>query len=195
MNRAVRTSPSQSSSSSPVPRRARQSQVKHNKNNNSKKDSLKLPTLPAPLLKKTRNCEYVYFDNLLSSALYAPSVFNPTTFDLDVSSRTKFSSKATKLGKPRVMDFATWLESWNNFMQATLFYHPKLLAQLMAYQTSMFHYASKYSIPHVLSYDANIRQAIATDPSLRWNDRQDTEFDKFLRGSKCSTIMLLLQQV
>ena len=68
-------------------------------------------------------------------------------------------------------------------MQATLFFHPELLAQLMAYQTSMCHYALKYSIPHVLSYDANVRQAIATDPSLRWNDRHDTEFDKFLRGN------------
>ena len=123
------------------------------------------------------------FDDLLSSALYAPSVFNPTTFELDVFSRTKFSLKATKLGKPRVMDFATWLESWNNFMQATLFFYPELLAQFMAYQTSMCHYASKHSIPHVLSYDANVCQAIATDPSLRWDDRHGTEFGKFLDGN------------
>ena len=47
----------------------------------------------------------------------------------------------------------------------------------------MCHYASKYSIPHVLSYDANVHQAIATDPSLRWDDRHDTEFHKFLRGN------------
>ena len=96
---------------------------------------------------------------------------------------TKFALKATNLGKPRVMDLATWFESWNNFMQATLFFHPELSAQLMAYHTSMCHYTSKHSIPHVLSYDANDRQAIATDPSLRWDDRHNTEFDKFLQGN------------
>ena len=173
----------QSSFVSPVAKQNRQSKVKRHKSIKSKQDSLKLSPLPAPLLKKIRNCEHVDFDNLISSALYAPSVLNPTTFELDVSSRTKFSSKATKRGKPRVMDLATWLESWNNFMQATLFFHPELLPQLMAYQASMCHYTSKYSIAHVLSYDVNVRQAIATDPSLRWDDRHDTEFDKFLWGN------------
>ena len=173
----------QSSFVSPVPKQNRLSKVKCKKNIKSKKDSLKLPPLPATLLKKIRNCEYVDFDELLSPALYAPAVFNPTTFELDVSSRTKFSLKATKQGKPQVMDMATWLESWNNFMQATLFFHPELLPQLMAYQASMCHYASKYSIAHVLSYDVNVRQAIATDPLLRWDDRHDTEFDKFLQGN------------
>ena len=90
--------------------------MKRNKNIKSKQDSLKLPPLSASLLKKIRNCEYVDFDDLLSSALYAPAVFNPTTFELDVSSGTKFSLKATKQGKPQVMDLVTWLESWNNFM-------------------------------------------------------------------------------
>ena len=65
-------------------------------------------------------------------------------------------------------------------MQATLFYHPELLDQLMAYQTSICHYAAKYSIPHVLSYDANVRQAVA---SLKWDDRHDTLFDKFLHDN------------
>ena len=105
----------QSSFVSPVPKQNRQSNVKCKKTIKSKQDSLKLPPLPAPLLKKIRNCEYVDFDDLLSSALYAPAVFNPTMFQLDVSSRTRFSLKATKQGKPRVMDLATWLESWNNF--------------------------------------------------------------------------------
>ena len=173
----------QSSFVSPVPKQNRQSKVKCNKNIKSKQDSLKSPPLLAPLLKKIRNCEYVDSDDLLSSALHAPAVFNPTTFELDVSSGTKFSLKATKQGKPRVMNLATWLESWNNFMQATLFFHPELLPQLMAYQASMCHYASKYSIAHVLSYDVNVHQAIATDPSLRWDDWHDTEFDKFLRGN------------
>ena len=93
----------QSSSLSPMPKQKRQSKLKHNKHNNTKKDSLKLPPLPAPLPKKIRKCEYVDFDDLLSSALYAPSVFNPTTFEFDVSSRTKFALKATNLEKPRVM--------------------------------------------------------------------------------------------
>ena len=166
-----------------MPKQKRRSKVKHNKHNKTKKDSLKLPPLPAPLQKKIRNCEYVDFDDFLSSALYDPSVFNPTTFKFDVSSGTKFALKAINLGKPRVMDLATWPESWNNFMQATLFFHPELVAQLMAYQTSMCHYASKCSISRVLSYGANVCQAIATDPSLRWDDRHDTEFDKFLRGN------------
>ena len=110
-------------------------------------------------------------------------LFVCSTSELDVSSRTKFSLKTTKLGKPRVMDFATWLESWNNFVQATLFYHSELLAQLMAYQTSMCHYTSKYGIPHVLCYDANVSQGIATDPLLRWDDRHETDFDNFLCGN------------
>ena len=94
---------------------------------------------------------------LLCSALYAASVFNPTTFEWDISSRTKFSFSTTNWENFESWTLlAIWLESWNHFMQATLFYHPKLLAQLIAYQTSMCHYASKYSIPHVLSYDARL---------------------------------------
>ena len=73
------------------------------------------------------------FDDLLFSALYAPSVFNPTTFEFDVSSGMKFALKATNLGKLRVLDLATWLECWNNFMQANLFFHPELSAQLIDY--------------------------------------------------------------
>ena len=142
----------------------------------------KPPPLPPTQLKRIKSCEYIDFDDLLSSSLYAPASARKTTYEFDVSSKSQISLRATRLGKPQVIDFGSWLEAWNNFLCASLYYHPSLCDQMLKYQVLMSEYAFKYRILQVLSFDVAVRRAIATDPDRRSDDRHQTEFDKFLAG-------------
>ena len=86
------------------------------------------------------------------------------------------------LEQPQVIDFGSWLEAWNNFLCASLYYHPSLCDQMLKYQVLMSEYAFKYRILQVLSFDVAVHTAIATDPDRQWDDRHQNEFDKFLAG-------------
>ena len=112
------------------------------------------------------------------SLLICPS---KTTYEFDVSSKSKISLRATRLGEPQVTDFGSWLEAWNNFLRASLYYHPSLCDQMLKYQISMSEYAFKYRILQVLSFDVAVRRAIATNPDRWWDDRHQNEFELFQR--------------
>ena len=133
-------------------------------------------------LKKIKNCEYIDFDDLLSSSLYVPASASKTIYEFDISSKSKISLRATRLGKPQVTDFGSWLETWNNFLHACLYYHPSLCDQMLKYQISMSECAFKYPILQVLSFDVAVHRAIATDPDRRWDYQHQNEFYRFLTG-------------
>ena len=122
------SSPSSDSSDSGKERRTHH--VSYFNNNftkgKAKGERHKFPPISAAQLRKIRRREYIDFDNLLSSALYAPAAYNGPSYELNLTSASTLSVKATNTAKPRVVDFHTWLEAWNNFIQASIFYHPEL---------------------------------------------------------------------
>ena len=60
----------------------------------------KPPSLPPTKLERIKSCEYIDFDDLLSSSLYAPASARKTTYEFDVSSKSQISLRVTRLGKP-----------------------------------------------------------------------------------------------
>ena len=77
----------------------------------AKGEHRKLPPISAAQLRKIRRREYIDFDNILSSALYAPAAYNGPNYELNLTSASTLSVKATNTAKPRVVDFHTWLEA------------------------------------------------------------------------------------
>ena len=99
-----------------------------------------------------------------------------------MTSAFTLSVKATNTAKPRVVDFHTWLEAWNNFIQASIFYHPELTSQLLTYQANICQFAGKYNIADVLNYDVLVRRDLANNHSLRWDAIYDLHFEANLKG-------------
>ena len=174
-------SPSSSDSSDSGKERQRDHVSYFNNFAKGKEEHRKLPPISAAQLRKIRRLEYIDFDNLLSSALYAPAAYNGPSYHLNLTSASTLSVKATNTAKPRVVDFHTWLEAWNNCIQASIFHHPELTSQLPTYQANICQFAGKYNIGDVLNYDVLVRRDLAYDHSFSWDAIYDSHFEANLK--------------
>ena len=100
--------------------------------------SSRLPALPSTVLKKIQAVVLVNFNNLLPHSM-SPPTSDDFTIQLSQSSATNPTSLSlvprSKSSRAKVYDFSTWLQAWNNFLRATICYHPMLTDQYTSSQS------------------------------------------------------------
>ena len=96
-----------------------------------------------------------------------------------ISVRARQQSGATKIST-----FNQWARTWNEFFQASAFFHPHLVTPMIQYQANIARFASVYPRTAWMSYDAAFRQSVANNPSLSWSSINDELFNRFLRTAQ-----------
>ena len=145
-----------------------------------------LPSISADILQKIKRGEFVNFDKLLPHAV-APSSSDDFAIRLDQSGGEPASLSLvprSQSSKAKVFDFLSWLQAWNNFVRAFVYYHPHTMSQLLYYQAMVCDYFNQYTFNDVYAYYRNFRQRMAALPDLRWGRHDQELVAKFLRTNK-----------
>ena len=85
--------------------------------------------------------------------------------------------------RPRVIDFYSWLTSWNYYLQAMSFYHPTRVPELIMYQSIIVRFACQYTFASWYTYDKLFRYHMANHPMMSWSQVADDLFNRYLRGT------------
>ena len=151
--------------------------------------SIQLPPLSSNILKSIQNKEYIDFNNLLPASLYDYSAnqatlnlqFNPYEMGNNTLALTSMGQKKVKINS-----VASWLQAWNLFIRAMVFYHPKLAPELLMYQEYICGLQRNYPLTSWLRYDAAFRLSMSqnkNDPTVTWSKINDYAFNQFIRCS------------
>ena len=144
-----------------------------------------LPPLSTKILKAIKDKEYVDFNLLLPNSLYDPASLNQN-FNLQFNPNQivegSVSWSSTRRHAAKVSDFPTWLEAWNVFIRAMVFYHSELALDLLMYQECISNFARLYSFKHWSKYDNAFRLAMQMNRSLSWARIDEYAFAKFIRS-------------
>ncbi len=146
-----------------------------------------LPPLSANILKLIQNKEYVNFNNLLPSSLYDYNA-SQTSLNLQINpddmSNNTVALTATGNKKVKINSVASWMQAWNLYIRAMIFYHPILAPELLTYQDYICGLQRSYLLTSWLRYDAAFRLSISKrkdDPTTSWSEINDSAFNQFIR--------------
>ena len=120
--------------------------------------------LPAPQLEKIKRCMYIDLNTLTSVHMFAPLSSIELSYQLNFSSKSALSIQPTA-AKAKITNVCQWMEPSNNFLLATLNFHPRLWPEMLVYQSRMCQYASKFPFSLVMQFDLIVRRALLLDMS------------------------------
>ena len=132
------------------------------------------PPMKASILKKIEKMEFIDFEDLVSNRPSAITAHNELYIVSDDTNSNLQSSPLMlrqKENKGRVTTLANWLMAWNKYMQATLHYKPHLFYELFCYQKNFCMIANKHKFESCYMYDKDFRLQIASQGSLRPEQR------------------------
>ena len=144
-----------------------------------------LPPLSTKTLKAIQDKEYVDFNLLLPNSLYDPASLNQNVnlqFNPTQMGEGSVSWSSTRRHAAKISDFPTWLEAWNVFVRAVVFYHSDLALDLLMYQECISNFARLYSFKHWSKHDNAFRFAMQMNKSLSWARIDEYAFAKFIRS-------------
>ena len=141
-----------------------------------------LPPLSTKISKLIQNREYVNFSMLLPGSLYS-SQPDQLKFEIQASQSCEdtISMSTTRNNQHKITSFSAWLEAWNIFIRGTVYFHPKMAQELLAYQEAISNYARIYPFEAWSQYDHAFRLKMAMNKSFSWAQPNDYLRDKFLR--------------
>ena len=144
-----------------------------------------LPTLPLQTLKQIKAREFINFNSLLSSTLFSSDSDNidDLRYKIDFSRKKGFSLKASSPAMRSVCDLSFFMEAWNSFLKATLYFYPEMLDEMLGYQKLICELATRYKPVAWLAYDKEHRQACAINHNLRWDKRNTDAFQRHVEGN------------
>ena len=113
-----------------------------------------LPPLSTKISKLIQNREYVNFNLLLPGSLYS-SQPDQLKFEIQASQSCEdtISMSTTRNNQQKITSFSAWLEAWNIFIRGTVYFHPKMAQELLAYQEAISNYARIYPYEAWSQYD------------------------------------------
>ena len=127
--------------------------VHHLHPNQQQPTSSRLPAPPSTVLKKIQAGDFVNFNDLLPHSM-SPSTSNDFTIQVSQSSATNPTSLSlvarSQSSRAKVYDFSSWLQAWNNFLRATMYYHHMLTDELLFYQSMMCQHGTRYIFSRTL---------------------------------------------
>lgn len=159
-----------------------------------------LPPLSINILKAIQNKDYINFNTLLPSLLYDYNI-NQTTFNFQINpnelgnNTVALTSSGNK--KVKINSIASWMQAWNLYIRAMVFYHPRLAPELLMYQEYICGLQRSYPLTSWLRYDAAFRLSISqqkSDPNISWSKINDYAFNQFIRCSPPQAISFQKQQ-
>ena len=155
----------------------------------SEEDADGLPTLPQQTLKKIKACEFVNFNSLLSSILFSPENddLDNLKYDTNFSNKKGLSLKASNPTKCKVCDLPSFMEAWNAFLKATLYYDTDMLDELLGYQKLICDLSARYKPSAWIAYDKEHRQACTINHRLRWDKRNSDAVQRHVEGNSLLT--------
>ena len=119
-----------------------------------------LPPLPAPQLEKLKRREYIDVNTLTSAHMFAPLSSTEPSQQLNLSSRSALSIQPTA-AKAKITNLSKWIETWNNFLLATLHFHPHLWPEKLVYQSKFCQCANKFPFSLVMQFDMIVRRKLS----------------------------------
>ena len=120
-------------------------------------------------------------NTLTSAHMFAPLSSIEPSYQLNLSSKSALSIQPTA-AKAKITNLSQWMEAWNNFLPATLHFHPHLWPEMLVYQSKICQYASKFPSSLVMQFDMIVHRALSLDMSKRWDERNDGAMDSFLKS-------------
>ena len=144
-----------------------------------------LPTLPLQTLKQIRAHEFINFNSLLSSTLFSPDSDNidDLRYKIDFSRKKGFSLKARNPARHSVCDLSSFMEAWNSFLKATLYFYPEMLDEMLGYQKLICELATRCRPVAWLAFDKEHRQDCAINHNLQWDKRNTDAFQCHVEGN------------
>ena len=143
----------------------------------------RLPSMSASNLALIKAGKFINFDFLLPGSLahtssgYSVHFHSPSN---GVEGDTPFSLQP-HAGRRTVKSFTSWLSAWNIFFQAFCYFFPSFAGSLLAYQSQLCIYASRYEFTAWSTYDRNFRQNMANvHPNSLWGEVDRHLFDEIL---------------
>ena len=147
-----------------------------------------LPSLSAANLAAIRGGKFVNFDSLLPASLSHTSSGYSLQFDSSTSDNPSVSL-LPRSSRRTIRNFVTWLAAWNIFIQAFCFFNPSFAGSLLAYQSQISIYASRYDFTAWYTYDKHFRQNMANlHPNSQWADVDRHIFDEILL---CASVLAI----
>ena len=156
--------------------------------------SLSLPPLPKRALDRIKQGEYVNFDTLLPPSSLSGSTVSSLPMDdageydisvrsVDGSPRISFSQAK---GKGKIKDYNSWSLAWSIYLRCMVQFFPRLIHQLVSYQSYIAQFATQYMFSAIYTFDQLHRLNLANDPGRKWDVIDDFLFNAHLRNATLS---------
>ena len=147
--------------------------------------AVSLPPVTARLREKIVNGEFVDFNALLPKAMFSgtqtPEVTKSFTVQLspgndDLLVRPSQTSK-------KISSFQSWMEAWNIYLAIIVDHDPSRAPALIAYQRIITSASNNHPLSAWLNYDIRFRTLAASNPSVRWDTRENELWLEFFTGT------------
>ena len=151
--------------------------------------SSSVPSMPGKYILQIKKGEFVNFHSLYTAITTGMAHGQEYTIALpsdnnwaDTDSRQPTVAIRPRHASNRITSFVAWSRTWNDYLRVFVFYRPHLFNQLLHYQSIIAGFANIYPTEAWLAYDADFRQSVANNPSLRWDRIDDEIFNRRLRS-------------
>ena len=84
--------------------------------------------------------------------MFTPLSSIEPSYQLSLSCRSALKIQPTA-AKAKITNLSQWMEAWNNFLLATSHFHRHLWPEMLAYQSKICQYASKFPFSLVMQFD------------------------------------------
>ena len=149
----------------------------------------RLHALTHHLYENIKKHDFVDFNDLLQENLYGLDQSH-VTYAIAVDSGSNGQSVSLVSSRPRkckVVDLDSWLEAWNTYMRVFIYYHPRMLNPLLAYQSIICNFSRKFRPSDWLNYDLAFRRHASINHVLQWDSYDEDAYDSFLRDCGISS--------
>jgi hypothetical protein len=174
---SVSVNPVAAASQNQVPSHIPQINIPQQSNN------FRFPAISTTNINLIQNGKYVNFDTLLPSSLSHPTSgysIHLAQSSSGVDGEMPFTIHPQS-SRRTIKNFPSWLSAWNIFIQAFCFFFPGFAGLLLAYQSQLTIYASRYEFSAWSTYDKLFRQNMANlHPNSPWSEVDRHLFDEVL---------------
>ena len=129
-----------------------------------------LPSIPRKLHFAINSKRYIDSNALLPQSLYDQASHDQEGFNFLLTPAkggdNSISLTPKRRVSQRVLNFSSWLEAWNIFIRVSVYYHPELAGDLLAYQEQICYFSKTYPFSAWHRYDIAFRMNMALDQSL-----------------------------
>ena len=129
-------------------------------------------------------CEYIDFNDLLSSNLYpvhSSATSNNFILALNPQDTSTLAFVPTQQRKCCINGLSSWLEAWNVYICTLLANFPHLASDLLSYQDQICKFSRKFKSTAWLMYDTAFRHMATSNISAPWSKINEQLYNDILK--------------